>query len=200
MTLVEIVNMALGFLGEDSISTLADSTKRATLANACYGTVRDAILEERDWQFASLWAVQATAATTSKNPLAVYQCSKPTGTLAIRKVCDGDGEPLEWMLEGESILTEETVADAVATDTDGVYVHVTQQITDTAKWPSNFVLAFAHRLAAVLAVPLCENRALEADQWRLYQMALDQAVSADSMQGRPVQGPYVSTLKNAREA
>ena len=200
MTIVEICNIALGFLGEDAITSLSDGTTRADLCNQAYAAVRDAVLEERAWQFADVWATQATSASTSKNPRVTYQASKPTGTLAVREVCDGNGAPIEWLLEGELILTDETVEDAVSSGTDGVYVHVTKQITDTTLWPNNFILAFAHRLAAELAVPLTENKAKQETEWALYERALDKATSADSMQGRPFQGPYVSTLKNAREA
>ena len=200
MTIVEICNIALGYLGEDSITALSDGTTRADLCNQIYAAVRDAVLEDRDWQFASLWAAQATIASTSKNPRLAYQASKPTGTLSVREVVDAEGDAIDWLLEGELILVDDYVADAVAAGTDGVYVHVTQSVADTTKWPNAFILAFAHRLAAELAVPLSENVRKQETEWALYRQALEIATSNDSMQGRPIQGPYVSTLANARSS
>lgn len=197
MTIVEICNMALGYLATEAIVTLADGTVRATLLSQNYATVRDAILEERDWQFASVWS-KAPSAGTPVHPDYDYELAKPAGCVAVREVCDADHSPIEWKLEGAYILVESLVEDLVSAGTDGAYLRVTQQITDPTLWPSNFVLAYAHRLASVLAVPLTENRQLQADQWNLYRQTMDEAASVDSMQGRPFQGPYISSLAAAR--
>lgn len=201
MTIVEIVNMALGFLGEDTITTLADATKRAQLANAAYAAVRDAILEERDWQFASVWTAVEADATAPVNPAYAARLAKPAGTLSVREVLDAAGDPIEWKLDGAYLDIEAAAEVTLAGETvEGGLVRATASVSDTTLWPNNFVLAFAHRLAAMLAVTLCENRALESDQWALYERALDKAASADSMQGRPFAGPSISTLKNARNS
>jgi hypothetical protein len=201
MTIVEICNMALGFLGEDAVTTLADATKRAQLANANYAAVRDAILEERDWQFASTWTAIAADATAPTDPAYAARLAKPAGTLSVRQVVDSGGSPIEWRLAG-AYVDIEAVAEVTlgGVTVDGALMRATASVSDTSLWPNNFSLAFAHRLAAVLAVPLSENRQLQTDQWQLYERALDKAASADSMQGRPFQGPRISTLKSARNS
>jgi hypothetical protein len=64
---VDIVNMALRLLGDDSITTLSDTTRRAQIANEFWDTVRDATLAEHPWNFntkrAILYAYTKPAAT-----------------------------------------------------------------------------------------------------------------------------------------
>src|SRR5262245_60599862 len=67
LTAVNIVNQALVALGENKITALTDNTLRAQMANEHWPTVRDAVLEEHPWHFASvrttLYAYTAPAVT-----------------------------------------------------------------------------------------------------------------------------------------
>jgi len=50
---VEICNLALSWLGGDLIISLTDDSTEAKLCNAVYAPLRDAVLEEREWTFAT---------------------------------------------------------------------------------------------------------------------------------------------------
>jgi hypothetical protein len=67
LTAVDIVNQALRNLGDDPISSLGDTTRRAQIANQFYATVRDATLTEHPWNFAmvrtELFSYQTPAGT-----------------------------------------------------------------------------------------------------------------------------------------
>ena len=68
---VDIVNDALGELGEEPIVTMTDTTKRAKLANRIYARTRDYVLRVYNWNFATVrvelkpWDKPATNLTLS---------------------------------------------------------------------------------------------------------------------------------------
>src|SRR5262245_416654 len=67
ITVVNIANMALRMLGDDSITSLSDTTRRAQIVNEYWSTTRDATLAEHPWNFATkrakLFAYELPAAT-----------------------------------------------------------------------------------------------------------------------------------------
>jgi hypothetical protein len=82
----------------------------------------------------------------------------------------------------------------------GAYVRLTKQVTDTTKFPANFRNALAHRLASELAVTLTANAKKQETELAIYEAILHKAGSNDSMQGRPMRGPSISRLLNARNS
>jgi hypothetical protein len=199
MTALEICNLALSWLGEAAISALDEDSVAADLCTQSYAEIHDALLEERDWQWASRWEAVALDADAPVNPRYTMRLAKPAAALEVREVTDGDGDAVGWVLEGAYLLIDESCTVTVdGEEVDGAYVRYTEQKEDPTTWPANFSLSVAHRLASVLAVPLAESRALQASEWQLYEATLAKATSADSMQGRAFTGPTISALKAAR--
>jgi len=84
------------------------------------------------------------------------------------------GSTTDWVLEGDRILTSGAAAVAVRS-----LVPVNAE-----DLPEYMAQALAARIASALAIPLTENRALQADYWGLYQQLLREAAALDGLQGR----------------
>jgi hypothetical protein len=178
---VSICNLALGWLGAQLINTLDDESTEARLCKANFDLVRDAVLEAKAWTFATKRYVLAPDAGAPEFGWSKRFPLPPEVVRVLR--CDaprGDGR-LPWAREGAFILAD---------DTDVLHLAAIVRVEDAAQWSPAFGNAVAARLAAELAVPLSENRSLQADLWSLYERKLKQAGTLDGMQGRAEQfGP-----------
>ncbi len=50
---IDIANLALGRLTDNTITSFSDDSKEARKINACFSILRDSLLESADWSFAS---------------------------------------------------------------------------------------------------------------------------------------------------
>ena len=62
MSEVSICNQALSLVGAKSITSLDDDVNEAKLCKLNYAPVRDAVLAEHDWTFATRWETLAASA------------------------------------------------------------------------------------------------------------------------------------------
>jgi hypothetical protein len=175
VTDIDIVNMALGQVGVGRINSLSDLSNEAKVANDHYATVRDALLEERMWTFATFREQLAQDAT----PPVFHYANRFVIPSLVLKVwecydsSDGD-EPIDdWAREGQF----------VATDEGQVWAVTTHRVNEAVFSPS-FTNALSTRLGAVLAIPLAENRQLFSDLMSLSDTLLKIAAGSDGQQGR----------------
>lgn len=176
---VAICNFALGLVAGKLIVTLDDETTEARLCKVSFDQVRDAVLEAKAWTFATRRYVLAPSAEA---PLFGWgkQFPLPADVLRVLWCDDGSGDRrLDWAREGQAILA----------DVEAVHLVAIARVEDAALWSPAFAQAMATRLAAELAVPLSENRSLQADLWTLYERKLKEAATLDGMQGRAERFP-----------
>lgn len=189
MDSVEICNIALGYLGASPIESLDDTTTEAQLCAANYDAVRDAVLQERPWTFAVARRSLTADATAPAN---VWGYRFPLNPLSLRvfEVYVGDELVTEWDVEGRFVLCDEA---------GPVVVKTVDQVANPALLSAGFVQAMAARLAATLAVPIANSRALQGDLWQLYASLVKKAGAVDGMQGRSASRRLtVSTIRRAR--
>lgn len=174
---VSICNQALSWLGVSPILTLDDVIKPAQLCKANYAQLRDTVLEEANWTFATKRFKFQTPEATA--PVYGYANSflVPTTTLLVVE-CNDTAEPqgdydLDWRYEDNRIVTDAAI----------VYAKCIVQVTDPKKFTNTFRQALAARIAAELAVPLTESSAKETKMWNLYAAKLGVARSVDGKQG-----------------
>ena len=170
---VSICNQALGFLGASRITSLDDPSVAANRCRDNYSFLRDAVLEERMWSFALAREVSEVADKAAWGDL--YQHQLPVEWMQVFRVfsdAGGHGKA-NWVREGEFVLA----------DYPKVYLWGITRVTDTNKFSQLFVQALAARLAAELAMPITNNRELQADMWGLYQQKLRDAATRDGQQG-----------------
>jgi hypothetical protein len=170
---VSISNYALGLVAGQLITSLDDESTEARLCKASFDIVRDAVLEAKAWTFALKRYVLAPSA---ESPLFGWakQFPLPADVLRVLR-CDDGSRDLAWAREGARILAD---------GGDQIRLLAIARVEDAALWSPAFVQAFGTRLAAELAVPLSENRALQADLWALYERKLAAAATLDGLQGR----------------
>lgn len=210
---VDIINLAFGKLAQDrGISSLTDQTKEARTALRVWDTVRDMVLEARNWPFA-LHAEPLAVEAEAPHPGWCYRYAMPAECLTLKAVVDESGlrgqrhlsafcEPdylarlresgaydydLAYGVNGTSILSD--VPEAWA-----VYV---VRITDCSRFPAHFIDALAWRLAAELAPPIIGEQGIRVQQSILttgYPMALSLAGEHAMNQTRIRQEPVTPAL------
>jgi hypothetical protein len=171
---VGICNMALGWLGAGTITALTEASTLGELCAANFNPVRDAVLEERAWRFATQ---RRSVAADPVAPAygAAYRYLIPSQVIRVLEVSDGADQLLDWQREGDYVITDQA---------SPIYLRSVERVDDTARWTPGFTMSMATRLAATLAITLTENRALQADLWSLYARRLQEAGAKDGMQGR----------------
>lgn len=174
---VSICNQALGWLGENPITSLDDQTPAASLCYHNYAGLRDSVLEGYEWSFAIR---REQLALLDQDPVGYGNAFQvPTDVLRVLK-CSKDGrfqreEPaLQWEIEGDKILCDEST----------IYTRSVIRIEDPMQFSANFVQALAARIAMELAIPITNSRTLQTDMTRMYAGKLADAVTTDGMQGR----------------
>lgn len=189
---LQVVNLGLQWIGKDPIASLDNpSGKVAERVAAAYAGLRDAVLEERDWTFAierlSLNKdAQAPAfGFTARfllpaRVLRVITAAEPAGTPgvidAFAASIYGASNGLEWQKEGRYLVANTSAAT--------LNVRAVVQVEDSALWSPGFCQALAARIAAEFAVPMTDNRSLQVDMWKLYDLKLREAGLQDGRQGR----------------
>jgi hypothetical protein len=189
---LQVVNLGLQWIGKDPIASLDNpSGKVAERVAAAYAGLRDAVLEEGDWSFAiSRLSLNKDAAPPSfgftarfvlpANVLRVISAEEPAGSAgvidAFAASLYGASNGLEWQKEGRHIVANTSAAT--------LNIRAVVQVVDSALWSPGFCQALAARIAAEFAVPMTENRSLQADMWKLYSLKLGEARLQDGRQGR----------------
>jgi hypothetical protein len=174
---ITICNLALSWLGQNSINDFEDDQNEAKVMSANYALSRDLVLEIRPWTFAT------TRATLSKSSevldfgvgnkflipstvLKVHRVFKPGGT---RKFT-----PADWSREGKFIIAPEEI----------VWCVFINRVDNADLYLPSFVHALAARLAADTCITLTENRRLKEDMEKMYIMKIADASASDGAQGR----------------
>lgn len=174
-TEVSICNQALGWLGEGFITSLDDDSKAAELCKLNYPELRNAVLEAANWTFASK---RFELPKTDPPPPYGYanRYRLPSEVLRVIEVnkIDYYDPTRDWQKEGDSIVTNDNEC----------RTRCIVQITDPTLFSPLFVQALAQRLAADLAVPITQSRALQGDHWQLYTAKMREAKALDGMQGK----------------
>ncbi len=173
---VSICNTALAWLGQTPIVTLDDpADPNAEKCRNVYPFLRDAVLEAREWTFAKAKAISTTEQKDDWEEH--YKHSFPEDWMTVTGCYKDTKKDVEifWLREGRYVLA----------DYDTVYLQGTKRIVDTGQFTNMFVQALAARIAADLAIPLTQDRQMQADMWSLYQQKLAEAAARDGYQGSP---------------
>lgn len=191
MDQVSVANLALGWLGLEAISSFDDQTRVAAILKDQFPGLRDAVLEDRNWTFATArLQVQKAAAPPAFGYSSQYQlpatvlrvitAAEADATTSLdafaASMTDADVSDLDWAKEGRLLLAN--------TDAAKLNVKAIVQVEDSALWSPGFCQALAARIAADLCNVLTHERELEATHWKLYERKLQVASGNDARQGR----------------
>lgn len=178
-----ICNIALGWLRANLIVNFdTDESVEAKLCRANYDRLREAVLEDREWRFATKrvllvrdpevpeygWAFQFKLPSDCIRALAV---SAVKSTPLINTAMDNN---IEWERE----------EDFIKADRESVFLRYTMNIETPTKFSAGFVQSLATRLAAELAVPLTGSDKRHDNLMGQYVAIVDRAGTRDGMQGK----------------
>lgn len=170
-SIVGICNLALvQGLGQDPISALTDNRKAAILCNLNYDQVRRAVLRGHIWNFAVKRAQLSASATAPAFGFA-NAFSLPADYLRLVPAVGEDSNQEKWKIEGQYLLSDDDGA------MDLIYIYDCQ---DPALFDPLFVQALAYALAAELAIPLTQDKALRSSMENLRNDRLASARTVSS--------------------
>jgi len=178
-----ICNIAMGWLRANLITNFdTDTSKEAKLCRANYDRIREAVLEDREWRFATRRFKMALSASVPEygynhqfqipsNVIRVLAASSQRGSGGSNYAMDNN---IEWEREEDFVLANVTE----------VYARCTMNIETTTKFSPGFVQAFATRIAAELAVALTGSNTRHKELLEDYDAKLATGGTRDGMQGK----------------
>lgn len=175
---VEICNQSLSWLGANPIIALDQGTLEADLCDRNYKYLRDAVLEEAAWTFATKrFEFQPIVDTPAYGYGQKFLI--PSTVLRIIEASDNANfyngvSNLDWRREEEYIVADASV----------IYAKCIIQITDPNKFSNLFAQTLAARLAAELAPTITESNTKTTQMWALYDKKIKMAIPIDNSQGR----------------
>jgi hypothetical protein len=178
-TPVDLTNRALAEIGTRSqITSMTDGSQEAVYANLLYDGLRDFMLREGDYEFATE-VLAPTLGPAAPVPW-LYIYLYPTDCVRVKQlIMTGwntlDPQPLEY-----NIINTTASGRLIATKVTVAYVVYTSNAVVETLWDSMFTEAFVRMLSSALAFAL-ENR-IEASQVKI-QQAIDFAGMASLRDG-----------------
>ena len=191
---ITICNLALSHIRGGSINALTEASIQAQQCKLLYPILRDSVLENAPWQFATR-IVSLAELTDAEVFNFAYAYQYPSDCLKVKRLI------LNWETVNRTdsqfygnnlpiINTQAPVPYQVFND-DGNRViganyaelraEYTVQVTDTNLFSTQFILALSHLLAAELAIPVVgvnEGRKLKSDSMQQYNAHIRAACAA----------------------
>lgn len=197
-SVVEIWNLALIALGgKDTIVSEAEDSNEAAAMRVVWPTVRDELLEETDWPWASGYQ-QLANLDAIPDPVAIrwrYWQKIPAEALEVREILDTtSGRPTEPT--PFEVLEDPTQGPVMACDVSTPNVRYTKRLTTVERYPAGFVSALKYRMAAEVAPKLTSSPGMQQAMMQSYVRKLSAARSR--IPGRPPP-PEKSTWHAARQ-
>lgn len=165
---VDICNAALAKLGQDiAIVAMTEATKHARALNRAFDRVRDYVLADAAWPFATMHVALALDAQDALGW--EYRYAYPADCLDAKAVCTEEGARIVriatrsgWCWDEPSVglsfdgrhpfeVLHGTQSTGIATDLDDAYLIYVARVEDVSRFPPHFVEALACRLALDVA-------------------------------------------------
>ena len=183
---LSIYNMAIGMVGGTRAMSLEDDTTiglvEVALLNEMWPTVVDDVVAGRDWSFARTIALLNPV----PDPLTLNGINRacyalPANSATIRQIGDTpDFDPgYEWEIQGQIIVVDSAPSAAL-------WARYTRVTRETALFDGPFVSCLVARLAAELALPIANSKAMFEKMWALYMKRLVDSTTTNAMQGKRV--------------
>lgn len=162
-SVVDICNAALGKLGQDvTITSLNDQTKAARAFNRVYDRIRDYVLADFPWPFATKtqalaldaqvalgWAFRYAYPDDCVDALAV--CGESGTRLAVASAVASYCDDGVWNGSVDFEVQHGEQSTCIVTDLDDAYLVYTSRVEDIGRYPPHFLEALSCRLAIEVA-------------------------------------------------
>ena len=174
----EICNLALVRLGAPPIENITDLTKTAIVLNSNYDTIRDIVLRDHPWNFATRRVELARLADAPAWGFS-YAYQIPGDCLRILGIQNPDST------DGDDIdptMVYKVEEDKLLTDEETVALKYIYQTTVAGYYDSRFCSAFASRLAAEISYYITGSPTLKQELMKEYMMEIVGARSIDAQE------------------
>lgn len=192
---VQICNLGLVHAGiRQTIASLSEDTTEALIANAAFEMLRDALLEEYPWRFATVRADLSAIADGERGDWS-YAYSAPADMLRALCIEPGSHNPhsndlVEFEVEGDTTHGRIILCD----DDDPTLVYI-RQVTEVAWFSPQFALALSWRLASTFVASLKADPQIALAFDRKAELQVQKAFALDSSQrhlGRAPDSEFIS--------
>ena len=170
MTSVEICNLALMACGMPSIVDFDETNNNARLCRNFYPVLRDRVLRDHHWSFATAFKSLVALDVSSGDPAYEKVCALPPDLIRIIEISDGR----RYRRVGNTVLLAELPAILV----------YTRRIEDPQLFDATFIEALQNLLAAELVLTNSRDPQLTAYFRNEYEKRLALARSIDSQENR----------------
>ena len=188
-----ICNMALGYLGQNPITSLNQDNERARWLKLFYEPVRDEVLRTHNWAFAA--AEKPLVRIEAADIPGKYSYKYPADALFIRRVTGPQslGQAMSFTERYDEHLQMRVLITAIP----GAIAHYTRRITDETQFDPAFSKAFALALASDAALALTGDVSLAARLQQQYTLYLEEARRCNMEEMWAVQ-PQTDTFSEVR--
>ena len=178
-----ICNISLGWLRANLIVNFdTDESVEAKLCRANYDRMREAVLEDREWRFATK-RVSLLADIEVPEYGWLHRFKLPSDTIRALACAAMKATPLNNSAMDNNIEWERE-EDFIKADRSQIFLRYTMNIEEPTKFSPGFVQSLATRLAAELAVPLTGSDKRHDSLMAQYVAMVDRAGTRDGMQGK----------------
>ena len=182
---VEVVNRALGYLGEGPIQSMDEKSVPANSARLIYDSVRRAVLREFNWSFAIKLVTLARMDETPPDYRFAY-----TLPFDCVKVLRPRRPGVPSYIQDRDIMFEVRGNTLFATETPLMLEYIAD-VPDETMFDDLFAEAFAYKLASELAMPVAQSPSGKESNYQLYLHTVGKAAAVsgretkDSLSGNP---------------
>lgn len=189
----DVINVALRLVGAEPIVSLTDGTPSANVADDLYEEVRDDLLRQNPWNFATKRRKLAQSAII---PVFEFERAFPLPDDWIRTISVHDNDAGH----GTVLYRHEQVGEqnVIMASSDEIWVRYVARVTDPNLMSSDFRRALAVALARDLSIALASSSTLQAQLASQADRALARARSVDAMGGFPELRPRGSWATSRR--
>lgn len=188
-SVVQICNTALARIGVSNfISSIDESSTEAAVCKVLYESVRDRVLREHPWGFASVYTPLALVAeadeTASWAEQWDYAYRYPSDALVVRKILSVLGK-LEPVAIPYSV-GRDAVGRLIFTDEKDAKIEYTSRVEDASQFDPSFASVVAWLLASEIAMPLSALDGIRKQALQMFAMELDVAKRIAANEGEPL--------------
>jgi len=173
-TEVEVSNVALATIGENSIVSFDDDNKRARMCKRFYDFTRDYMLAHFDWAFARRFKMlQRVNLPADEVPPGLYAFGLP-GDLSLARTLWPYGSRDKWEVFGKYLY---------AARSENVGLYYTSNEVASAQITIQFANVLALGMAVRLAPPLSQDKKLSGVLYEQFKVEQNEAWQVDANQG-----------------
>lgn len=180
-SVISICNMALGWIGTNSIASLTQNDPGARACNQFYDMARQQTLRDHPWNFAQSRIALAAVDVPDTYPEYAYAYAWPDKCIRAHKVRNDAGD-----YDFEVVLSPDGSGRMILTNAQNAVLLYTADVADPTLFDPLYTRALARRLAADMGKVFFKNNAQTMQELETYYAnEVRKAQAMDAREGKP---------------